>query len=101
MKEFDCVIIGSGIAGMTSAIYLKRAGINTLIIESSAPGGQMLRSSSIENYPGYKSIDGPTLAYNIFEQVNELNTAYLYDEVIDVDFINNIKPNIIITIETI
>ena len=89
MKEFDCVIIGSGIAGMTSAIYLKRAGINTLIIENSAPGGQMLRSSSIENYPGYKSIDGPTLAYNIFEQVNELNTPYLYEEVIEVDFDNN------------
>ena len=90
MKEFDCVIIGSGIAGMTSAIYLKRAGINTLIIESSAPGGQMLRSFSIENYPGYKNIDGPSLAYNIFEQVNELNTPYLYEEVIEVDFDNNI-----------
>lgn len=90
MKEFDCVIIGSGIAGMTSAIYLKRANINTLIIESSAPGGQMLRSSSIENYPGYKNIDGPTLAYNIFEQVNELNIPYLYEEVKNVDFDNNI-----------
>lgn len=90
MKEFDCVIIGSGIAGMTSAIYLKRANINTLIIESSAPGGQMLRSSSIENYPGYKNIDGPTLAYNIFEQVNELKVLYLYEEVKDVDFDNNI-----------
>lgn len=94
MKEFDCVIIGSGIAGMTSAIYLKRAGIDTLIIESSAPGGQMLRSSSIENYPGYKSIDGPSLAYNIFEQVNELNTPYLYEEVIEVDFDNNIIKTI-------
>lgn len=94
MKEFDCVIIGSGIAGMTSAIYLKRAGINTLIIESSAPGGQMLKSSSIENYPGYKNIDGPTLAYNVFEQVNELNTPYLYEKVINVDFDNNvIKTN--------
>lgn len=90
MKEFDCVIIGSGIAGMTSAIYLKRAGINALIIESSAPGGQMLRSSNIENYPGYKNIDGPSLAYNIFEQVNELNTPYLYEEVKEVDFDNNI-----------
>lgn len=90
MKEFDCVIIGAGIAGMTAAIYLKRAGINTLIIEKSAPGGQMLRSSSIENYPGYKNIDGPSLAYNIFEQVNEHNTPYLYEEVINVNFDNNI-----------
>lgn len=90
MKEFDCVIIGSGIAGMTCGIYLKRANINVLILESNAPGGQMLRSSCIENYPGYKNIDGPTLAYNIFEQVNELNTLYLYEEVIKVDFDNNI-----------
>lgn len=90
MIKYECIIIGSGIAGMTAAIYLKRANINTLIVESSAPGGQMLKSSSIENYPGYKNIDGPTLAFNIFEQVNELNTDYLYEEVIDVDFKNKI-----------
>ena len=94
MKEFDCVIIGAGIAGMTAAIYLKRAGINTLIIENSAPGGQMLRRSSIENYPGYKNIDGPSLAYNIFEQVNELNIPYLYEEVLEVNFENNIVKTI-------
>lgn len=90
MKEYDCIIIGSGIAGMTAAIYLKRANVNVLIIESTMPGGQMQRSSIIENYPGYVKIDGPTLASNIYEQVTNLDVPYLYDEVIDVDFNKNI-----------
>ena len=90
MKEYDVVIIGSGIAGMTAGIYLKRNNINTLIIESDTPGGQLNRSNIIENYPGYTSIDGPSLAYNIYEQVNKLRINYLFDSVSNIDFNNNI-----------
>lgn len=90
MKEYEVVIIGSGIAGMTAGIYLKRNNINTLIIENNAPGGALNRSNIIENYPGYVSIDGPTLAYNIYNQVNNLNIDYLFDNIIKVDFNNNI-----------
>ena len=74
MQNRNVVIIGSGVSGMTAAIYLKRAGIDTLIIECDAPGGQLNKSSSIENYPGFKFIDGPTLAMNIYEQVIDLET---------------------------
>ena len=56
MLEYDVVIIGSGIAGMTCAIYLKRGGINPLVIEKDAPGGQLNKISTIENYPGFIEI---------------------------------------------
>ena len=84
MQNRNVVIIGSGVAGMTAAIYLKRAGIDTLIIECDAPGGQLNKSSSIENYPGFKFIDGPTLAMNIYEQVIDLETDYLFDKVVEI-----------------
>ncbi len=86
MLSYDVVIIGSGIAGMTAAIYLKRAGLNILVIEQDAPGGQMNRSPNIENYPGFKSIDGPTLSYNIYNQVTDLDCEYLFDKVKGVNF---------------
>lgn len=78
---FDCVIIGSGIAGMTAAIYLKRANLNILLLEKDAPGGQMNKSSEIENYPGFSSITGPDLAVQIFEQITKLEVPYRYGNV--------------------
>lgn len=79
--EYDTIVIGSGVAGMSAAIYLKRSGLNVMIIEKSAPGGQINQTSSIENYPGYLKIDGPTLAMNMFEQVSSLNIPYEYGTV--------------------
>jgi len=90
MLNHDVVIIGSGIAGMTAAIYLKRNNIDTLIIENDAPGGQLNRSNIIENYPGYVSIDGPNLAYSIYNQVNKLDIKYLFDDITNIDLKNNI-----------
>lgn len=78
------VIIGSGIAGMSSAIYLKRAGLDVLIIEKDVPGGQLNKTNIVENYPGYTSINGSDLALNIYNQVKNLGVEYLYDEVIDI-----------------
>lgn len=83
-KTYDCIVIGAGIAGMTAAIYLKRANVNVLLLESSVPGGQINRSARVENYPGFKEIDGPTLAMNIYDQVQNLEIEYLYGEVIDI-----------------
>ena len=86
MKErYDVIIIGSGIAGMTAAIYLKRGGLNTLIIEENSPGGQLNKINTIENYPGFKKTDGPTLAAEIFSQVRNMDIEYLFDKVISVD----------------
>lgn len=87
---FDCVVVGSGIAGMTSAIYLKRAGLNILLLEKNAPGGQINMSPAVENYPGFKSIAGAILAMNIFEQVQNLNIEYKYGNVLSVKKDNDI-----------
>ena len=90
MKKYDVIIIGSGIAGISASIYLKRSNKSVLIIESNVVGGQLNRSSIIENYPGYASIDGPSLAYNLYNQVNSLGIEYLYEEVTGVCFDKNI-----------
>ena len=84
MQKRKVVIIGSGVAGMTCALYLKRYNVDVLVIEKDAPGGQMLKSSVIENYPGFINIDGPSLSYKIYEQVNNLKVDYLFDEVVSV-----------------
>lgn len=94
--NFDCVVIGSGIAGMTAAIYLKRSNLNVLILDKDAPGGLLNKINKIENYPGYLSITGPELAYKVYEQVQNLNIEIKYGNVMD------IKDHIITTdIETI
>lgn len=98
-STFDCVIIGAGISGMTAAIYLKRANMNVLIIEKDVPGGQINKTSVVENYPGFKSIDGPSLVMNIYNQINELEIPIKYGKVIDI--IDNYYKEIILSNEII
>lgn len=81
----DVIIIGAGVSGMTSAIYLKRFNLDVLLIESNYPGGQMTKTDIIENYPGFISIDGFSLSEKIFEQVKNLNIDYVNEEVISID----------------
>ena len=89
MKKYDVVIIGSGIAGMSAAIYLKRNNKSVLVIENDTPGGQLNRSSLIENYPGYVSISGPDLACNIYNQVSNLNIDYYFGDIKEISFDKN------------
>lgn len=86
MKQlnFDVIVIGCGPAGMTAAIYLKRANLNVAIIDGNAPGGQVNRIISIENYPGFIKIAGADLAYNMFMQTQELKIPYKYGVVNDI-----------------
>ena len=81
----DVIIIGAGVSGMTSAIYLKRFNLDVLLIESKYPGGQMTKTDIIENYPGFISIDGFSLSEKIFERVKNLNIDYVNEEVISID----------------
>lgn len=83
----DIIIIGAGPAGMTSAIYAKRAGYNPLVLEKNTYGGQIINSSEVANYPGIKKIDGYTFATKIYEQLKELEIEVKHEEVI------NIKKN--------
>ncbi|MBQ2872532.1 MAG: FAD-dependent oxidoreductase [Bacilli bacterium] len=92
MKEkYDVIIIGSGIAGMTAGIYLKRSGLDVLIIEENAPGGTLNRVNIIENYPGFIKTDGPSLAAEIFNQVRNLDIEYFFDKVVKVDLTKELK----------
>ena len=61
-KKYDVVIIGSGPAGMTAAMYTARSEMKTLLLERGVPGGQMNNTAEIENYPGYETIMGPELS---------------------------------------
>ena len=85
MDKYDTIIIGSGVAGMTAALYLKRAGINTLVIEKESPGGQITKTSKIDNYPGYISIEGVDLALNIFNQLTNIDVPYSFSKVVKIE----------------
>ena len=84
MSNFNTVVIGCGPAGMTAAIYLKRANIDVCIVEKNAPGGQLNMIHDIKNYPGFKSIDGPSLAFSMFSQMRELDIPYVYGTVTEI-----------------
>jgi thioredoxin reductase (NADPH) len=71
MDLFDIIIIGSGPAGYTAGVYAGRADCKTLILEGDLPGGQLLTTTTIENFPGFKSIDGWKLMENMKEQAIE------------------------------
>ena len=87
---YDLIIIGMGISGISASIYAKRAGMKVLLLEGSAPGGTINGISNIENYPGFKSISGPDLAYNLFLEVENMQIEYKLEKVTDV-ILDNIK----------
>lgn len=82
--NYNTVIIGSGVAGMTAAIYLARANISVCILEKEIPGGQVTRTSMIDNYPGFIDIEGPELATNMYQQVMNLGVPYYYTEGLEI-----------------
>ncbi len=88
-NKYQTIIIGGGVAGMTAALYLKRAGHKVAIIEKEAPGGQITRTSSIENYPGILKIDGPELALTMYEQMTALEVPFLFQEVVNLSLEND------------
>lgn len=87
---YDAIVIGAGPAGLTAAIYLKRANLNVAIIEKAAPGGKMTQTFNIENYPGFNQISGPDLSLTMYEQVINLGTPHLYGDVQNIRKENNI-----------
>jgi len=88
--NFDVIVVGAGSAGMSAAIYLKRSNINVVMIEASAPGGQINRTAIVENYPGAEMVDGPELAIRMFQQTQNLGIEYRYGEVLEIRKEDNI-----------
>lgn len=83
-NRFDVIIIGCGPAGMTSAIYAKRAGLSVAMIEYDAPGGKMVKTFDVQNYPSYEEINGADLSMKMFEHTQALQATYLYGKVVEI-----------------
>lgn len=84
---YDVIIIGAGPAGYTAGIYCSRARHDTLILSGILPGGQLVNTTEVENYPGFENgIMGPDLMIIMRKQTERMGTTIIDDEVVDVDF---------------
>ncbi len=95
MKIHKLIIIGSGPAGLTAGIYAARADLKPLILEGKNPGGQLMGTTVVENWPGEKSIMGPQLMMNMKEHAQAFDCAFLAEAAARVDFSK--RPFTIIT----
>ncbi|MFC4652386.1 thioredoxin-disulfide reductase [Lactococcus nasutitermitis] len=77
-NKYDVVIVGSGPAGMTAALYSARSELKTLLLERGVPGGQMNNTAEIENYPGYGTITGPELSMKMAEPLENVGVENGY-----------------------
>ena len=83
----NVVIIGTGCAGLTAAIYTARSSLNPLVLEGPLPGGQLTTTSEVENFPGFpKGVDGFELTQNMREQATRFGTRFEQAMVTSVDF---------------
>ena len=89
----DVIIIGSGPAGYTAGIYTARAGLKPLLIASSVEaGGELMKTTEVENFPGFpQGLMGPDLMANFQEQAERFGTEILLDDVIEVDLKGDVK----------
>ncbi len=89
-NEYDFIIIGAGAAGLSAAQYASRAGLKTLVIDQSLPGGQVLNIMHLENYPGlFPSVDGASFIGSMEEQAKAFGAEIIQTSVSSIDKIGN------------
>ncbi len=85
-EQYDVLIVGSGGAGMTAALYTSRANLKTALFEKLVPGGQIAVTDLVENYPGFpEGVLGPDIAQKMQAQAEKYGTQFFYDEVIAIE----------------
>ena len=88
---FDTIIIGSGPAGMTAALYAARSNLKVGLLERGIYGGQMNNTADIENYPGYDLISGPELAEKMYEPLDKFGVEHIFGQVVDIQVEGSVK----------
>ncbi len=83
-KDAELIVIGAGPAGMTAALYASRAGLDTLLLDGDAPGGKLLKTSRIDNWPGLPGENGADLALKMLEHATSFGARYEYGRVVAV-----------------
>ncbi|MDD7280950.1 MAG: FAD-dependent oxidoreductase [Erysipelotrichaceae bacterium] len=83
-RYYDLVIVGAGPAGCTASLYASRAGLSTLLLDNGAPGGKLIKTFEIANYPGTGVLSGVDLAMKMFEQATAFGATYEYGDVAEI-----------------
>lgn len=81
VKSYDVVVIGSGPAGLTAALYASRANLTTAVLDLGAPGGELMNTAEVENYPGFQKISGADLGMAMYESAMQFGAEHIYGNV--------------------
>jgi len=91
IHKCDVLIIGAGPAGCSAAIYAARGKLDTIVLDKGSPGGQIIITAEVANYPGCPNDTGPDLMERMVKQAEDFGAKFICDEVIGVDFSDKVK----------